>query len=95
MRCNVRWAEITDKNGKGLLFEGLKKPFIFSADHFTSHQCAKAKHQEELELQDLTFLHIDSYQLGAASGICGPPPTKNYRRNSVKGETLTVKIRRK
>ena len=95
MRCNVRWAEITDKNGKGLLFEGLKKPFIFSADRFTSHQCAKAKHQEELELQDLTFLHIDSYQLGAASGICGPPPTKNYRRNSVKGETLTVKIRRK
>lgn len=94
MRCDTVWAEITDENRGGVRIESLKKPFIFSADRFTSQMCAKAMHQEELELQNYTYLHLDSYQLGAASGICGPPPTKNYRRNSVKGESLSVKFRR-
>ena len=94
MRCGVRWAEISDNENSGIRFELVKKPFIFSADRFTSRQCAAAAHQEELELQNFTYLHLDSYQLGAASGICGPPPTKNYRKNSVKGEKLSVRIRR-
>ncbi|MCR5207575.1 MAG: hypothetical protein K6C14_03760, partial [Eubacterium sp.] len=94
MRCGVRWAEVTNGNGNGIYIEGVKKPFIFSADRFTSQQCAEAKHQEELELQNFTYLHLDSYQLGAASGICGPPPTKEYRKKCVKGERICVKIRR-
>lgn len=95
MRCGVSYAELTDGNSDGIVIQCEKKPFIFSADRFTSQQCAVAKHQEELKLQNFTYLHIDSYQLGAASGICGPPPTRKYRKNSLKGESVSIKIRRK
>lgn len=75
MRTGVRWAEVTDENGNGLRFENNSAPFVFSADKFTSQQCAKAAHQEDLKICDTTFLHFDSYQLGAGSNACGPMPS--------------------
>ena len=92
MRSGVRLAKVTNGEGRGICISEYEKPFIFSADRFTSQQCALAMHQEELELQDFTLLHIDSYQLGAASGICGPVPTKPYRKNSLKGLKLSFKV---
>lgn len=94
MRCDVRWAELTDESASGILIEAPKKTVIFSADNFTSKQCAEAKHQEQLVKQDFVYMHLDGYQLGAASGICGPPPTKNYRKTSLKGESVFIRIRR-
>ncbi len=93
MRSGMRYAEITDNEGRGLRFEEFDSPFIFGADRFTSQQCAAAKHQEELELQDFTYLHFDAYQLGAGSAACGPPPTKKYRKNSVKGCELKLMVK--
>ena len=75
MRTGVRWAEVTDENGNGLRFENNSAPFVFSADKFTSQQCAKAAHQEDLKICDTTFLHFDSYHLGAGSNACGPVPS--------------------
>ena len=92
MRCGVVWAEVTDDSGHGFRFEMSGAPMIFSADRFTSQQCAEAMHQEDLTLQPFTYLHIDGYQLGAASGACGPVPTKAYRKNSAKGCEATVRI---
>ncbi len=92
MRCGVRWAEVTDGSGRGLRFEADGAPFILSADRFTSQQCAEAMHQEELKLGDFTYLHIDSYQLGAGSGACGPVPTKEYRKNNLKDCGLSVRV---
>lgn len=92
MRCGVRWAEVTDDSGHGYRFEMVDRLMIFAADRFTSQQCAAAMHQEDLSLQDFTFLHIDSYQLGAASGACGPFPTKAFRKNSAKGGETAVRI---
>ncbi|MBQ7740875.1 MAG: hypothetical protein IJT65_06565 [Eubacterium sp.] len=93
MRCGVRYAELTDESGRGLRFEMNVQPFIFSADNFTSQDCAKAMHQEELELKDFTYLHFDAYQLGAGSAACGPPPTKEYRRNTIKGLNLSITVK--
>lgn len=80
MRTGVRYAEITNAQGVGLRFQPMAcETVIFGADHFTSQQCAKAMHQEDLKLCDTTVVHIDGYMLGAASGACGPYPSKQYR----------------
>lgn len=92
MRSNVSWAEVTDNTGCGLRFSAVNMPFIFSADHFTSQQCAAAAHQEDLDLCDFTYLHLDAYQLGAGSGSCGPIPTKHYRKNSLKGLNFSFAV---
>lgn len=92
MRCDVRWAEVTDDEGFGLRFSAKDKAMIFGADHFTSHQCAKARHQEDLKLCDTTVVHIDSYMLGAASGACGPIPSKEYRHNILTGQEFSFMI---
>ena len=90
MRSDVRFAEVKNNNGAGLRFtfgEGMR---IFSADRFTSQQCAKAAHQEDIKLCDTTALHLDYYQLGAGSGACGPFPTKEYRLNTLKGIEFSI-----
>lgn len=92
MRCDVRWAEVKDDSEAGLRVVCTDKPFIFSADRFTSQQCAQVMHREDLAEQDFTFLHLDAYQLGAGSGSCGPMPTKAYRKNNIKGCELTVTV---
>lgn len=92
MRTGVRYAEVRDDDGVGLRISTMHTPFTFGADHFTSQQCAKAMHQEDLKLCDTTLLHIDSYMLGAASGACGPVPSKQYAINNPKGQTLSILV---
>lgn len=92
MRTGVRYAEVTDDNGVGLRFSSTLGTFTFGADHFTSQQCAKAMHQEDLKLCDTTMLHLDSYMLGAASGACGPVPSSQYRVNTPKNQHITILI---
>ena len=90
MRSDVRFAEVKNENGAGLRFTFCEGQRIFSADRFTSLQCAKAAHQEDLKLCDTTFIHLDYYQLGAGSGACGPFPTKEYRLSSLKGAAFSI-----
>ncbi len=92
MRCDTRWAQITNENGRGLKFISKGGTMIFSADRFTSQQCAKAMHREELKLCDTTFLHFDAYQLGAASGACGPIPSKDYKKNRLTSTEVSLII---
>jgi hypothetical protein len=92
MRSGVRWVEITDEGGAGLLFVGQNSLMSFGADHFTSQQCAKARHQEDLKQCDTTVVHLDSYMLGAGSGACGPAPSSDYYINSPKGKEVTVLV---
>ena len=90
MRSDVRFAEVKNESGAGLRFTFCEGQRIFSADRFTSQQCAKAAHQEDLKLCDTTFIHLDYYQLGAGSGACGPFPTKEYRLNTLKGKEFSI-----
>lgn len=92
MRTGVRWARITNESCKGLCFTSIGKPTTFSADCFTSQQCAKAMHQEDLQLCNTTMLHFDSYMLGAGSNSCGPRPQNEHKKNSLKGEALQILI---
>lgn len=93
MRAGVRWFEVTNNDGVGLRFTpSVEESLTFGADHFTSHQCAKTQHQEDLKLCDTTVVHIDEYMLGAASGACGPVPSKQYRANSAKGMWFSFDI---
>lgn len=90
MRSDVRWAEVKNESGAGIRFTFCEGQRIFSADRFTSQQCAKAAHQEDLKLCNTSFIHLDYYQLGAGSAACGPPPTKEYRLNTLKGIEFSI-----
>lgn len=92
MRYDVRWAKITNDEGAGLEIVMKKNGMSFGADHFTSYQCAKAMHQEDLSLCDSTVVHIDGYMLGAASGACGPIPSKEYRLNKLNKQEFSFTL---
>lgn len=92
MRFDVRYAEITNNKSVGLRIEMKQSSMSFGADHFTSQQCAKAGHQEDLKQCDTTVLHIDGYMLGAASGACGPTPSKEYSLNNLKGQSFGFRL---
>lgn len=93
MRSGVRWAKLTDDDGNGLMFLSLNGRMTFSADHYTSQQCAKAQHIEELQECNTTFLHFDSYHLGVGSNACGPIPTKDYKKSKLTGEKITLLVK--
>ena len=93
MRSMTRWARLSDDHGNGLMFTSLGNRMTFSADHYTSQQCAKASHIEDLQECNTTFLHFDSYGLGAGSNACGPPPAKEHRRSKLTGEEITLLIK--
>lgn len=93
MRTETRYVRFTDSDGVGLEFAAINKPFIFSADNFTSYQCAKSMHPEELDSFNSTVIHIDSYMLGAGSNACGPKPDRKYVKNFLGGEELEFIIR--
>ncbi|MDD6727946.1 MAG: glycoside hydrolase family 2 TIM barrel-domain containing protein [Eubacteriales bacterium] len=93
VRCDVRFAEITDDNGCGLRFEAIKKPFALSVNHFTPQQCAKACHREDLLDMPTTCVNIDGKILGAGSNSCGPLTSNQYRVGNPKGEKISFVIK--
>lgn len=92
-RCDVRFAEITDKNGFGLSFNAINKPFVFSASHYTSTQWAKAMHRDELVDMPTTCVNLDAAVLGAGSNACGPLPDKKDRVGSLNGKRLSFTLK--
>lgn len=76
-RGDVRYAEISDGNGK-INFSAVGKLFSFNANHFTLGQLKKAKHIEDLPDTDTTFAAIDGFVRGTGSGSCGPIPSKEH-----------------
>lgn len=92
-RCDTRFAEITDKSGVGLRFEAIHKPFVFSANHFTPVQCAKASHREDLIDMNTTCINIDAEDMGAGSNACGPLPSKSYLLGSLSGKELAFTVK--
>ncbi len=93
VRCDVRYAQITDSDGIGFRFEALGKPFVFSAKHFTPQQCAKAGHREDLPEKDTSCINIDAQIMGAGSNSCGPLTSKKYRIGKLKGKELSFVVK--
>lgn len=92
VRCETRFAQVTDKNGVGLRFEAVNKPFAFSVNPFIPEQCAKAMHREDLKAV-ATCINIDSEILGAGSNACGPLPSNEHRIGYLKGKKMSVIIK--
>lgn len=61
-RTGTRWAEITDRRGRGLRFEG--DGFSFSALPYNPHELENARHPSELPQVCHTAVSIDQMQMG-------------------------------
>ena len=93
MRTDVRWARVTNADGAGLEFLTAGEPFVFGADHYTSSQCAKTMHREDLYDCNTTVVHLDAYMMGCGSNSCGPVPGKEHKLNNIKGLGQTIIIK--
>ena len=60
----VRWASITDRKGRGILFEMDKEPMMFSALPYTPHEMENAMHPYELPQIHYTVIRVAKGQMG-------------------------------
>lgn len=67
-KSGVRWASITDRKGRGMLFEMTKEsgPMMFSALPYTPHEMENAMHPYELPEVHYTVVRAAKAQMGVA-----------------------------
>ena len=63
-KCGVRWARVTDRRGRGLLFSG--EELSFSALPYTPHELENARHVCELPSVYHTVVRVALQQMGVA-----------------------------
>lgn len=76
----VRWAKITDRKGRGMLFEMDKEngPMMFSALPYTPHEMENAMHPYELPAIHYTVVRAAKAQMGVGGDDAGvPAPIRN------------------
>lgn len=61
-KTKVRWAKLTDRRGRGMLFSG--EDLSFSALPYTPHEIENAKHHYELPPVHYTVVRVAGGQLG-------------------------------
>lgn len=82
-REGVRWAALTDEQGRGVRFEG---PFSFTVSRFLPEQLERARHfagepprfARPVPREDLVVC-LDAFVMGLGGASCGPPPMDVYR----------------
>lgn len=60
----VRWAKVTDRKGRGMLFEMAGEPMMFSALPYTPHEMENAMHPYELPEVHYTVVRAAKAQMG-------------------------------
>jgi beta-galactosidase len=75
---DVRWLELTDKNGNGLKISAEENPLSFSALHFTANDFASVRHNFELKPRQEIILSLDAKQCGLGDSSCGPGVLERY-----------------
>lgn len=63
-KVEVRWAKVTDRRGRGMLFEG--ENLSFSALPYTPHELENARHPYELPQVHYTVVRVAKQQMGIA-----------------------------
>jgi len=63
-RTGIRWAELTDKKGRGFRFTANEAPFELGVLPYTAHEMENARHPNELPPVYQTVLRIASQQMG-------------------------------
>jgi beta-galactosidase len=77
-RAEVRWAELTDPAGSGILIEGAPV-FNFVARRWSEQHLAEARHQTDLVAEPAIHLHTDHAVQGIGSGAVGPGVLPQHR----------------
>ena len=91
-RTEVRWLNMTNKEGKGLTIKQLEDKFSFSIHHYTQKLLQKALHQEDLSDQNTTFVSIDGFMRGTGSASCGPKTLPQYTFSAKEGLAFTFRL---
>ena len=99
----VRWASLTGRGGKGVLFEAAENSLrssdsglpvmSVSALPYSAVDMVQAAHQHELPAPGDTWLCLDAADLGVGGASCGPAPVEEDRVRS--DATFGFTIRRK
>ncbi|MGN0572002.1 MAG: glycoside hydrolase family 2 TIM barrel-domain containing protein [Candidatus Fimenecus sp.] len=75
---STKYLRLFDDKGCGVEIIGAPK-FSFSVHEYTQALLCEAKHREDLQPQNTTFLSIDGFMRGAGSNACGPDALEKYR----------------
>ncbi len=75
----VRYLELTDNDGDGLIFANCPGNFSFNVHDYTVEALEEATHQEELDRDATTLLNLDGFLSGTGTGSCGPYTLEKYR----------------
>ncbi|MBR1921435.1 MAG: DUF4981 domain-containing protein [Kiritimatiellae bacterium] len=100
MKCDVRWAEFTDRHGRGVRFSG-SEPLFLQALHYDWETLAYSRHvngqrrmRTPLVPQEDVLLNLDIRQTGLGGASCGPEPMAKYRFDPKATVEWTLKIER-
>ena len=98
MKSDVRWAEFTDRRGRGVRFSS-SEPFFMQALHygwedleFSRHRNGHRRTRAPLVARDEVCLNLDFRQTGLGGASCGPGPMAKYRFDPNAPAAWTVKI---
>ena len=75
---DVRWATLTDADGKGLLVVAEENPIAVSALPFTAADLISVRHNFGLKPRSETILSLDARQSGLGNSSCGPGVLERY-----------------
>jgi beta-galactosidase len=79
-RAGVRWATLSDADGRGLRVASVGAPNLsLTARRWSTEHLAAAAHTTDLRPSDTVFLHLDVAQHGLGSASCGPDVLPQHR----------------
>lgn len=91
-KVGVRWAKVTDRRGRGLMFEG--DSMSFSALPWTPHEMENARHPYELPEVHYTVIRAAMQQMGiAGDNSWGARPLPEYLLDTDKKMSFTFRFR--
>lgn len=75
---NIKWLNLTDKNGAGISIRSFSEKMSGSALHFTVEDLDTATHAYKLKPRNEVVLSLDAIMLGLGNSSCGPGVLKKY-----------------
>ena len=84
-RGEVRWAEFTDRKGKGVKFSASEPLYLQAQEYnwedleFARHRNQQQRFRTPLVAGPVNYVNLDVRQLGLGGASCGPNPQQKYR----------------
>ena len=97
-KCDVRWAEFMDGDGRGVRFSA-DTPLFMQALHYSwddlnysRHQNGQVQFRTPLVKRAEVMLNLDVRQLGLGGSSCGPGPLAKYIFDPLEPVAWTMKL---